>query len=55
MKDNLILLADLLANDDNFAADFSSRKSVNDKFKLAKAKLKNLEKDLQSFWKGYKA
>ena len=45
MKDNLILLADLLANDDNFAADFSSRKSVNDKFKLAKAKLKNLEKE----------
>lgn len=45
MKDNLILLADLLANDDNFAADFSSRKSADDKFKLAKAKLKNLEKE----------
>ncbi len=45
MKDNLILLADLLANDDNFAADFSSRKFADDKFKLAKSKLKNLEKE----------
>lgn len=45
MKNDLILLAELLANDDNFALEFSSKQSVTEKFELAKSKFNNLNED----------
>lgn len=45
MKNSLILLAEIIATDNNFAQSFYSKQSIEEKFKLAKTKFVDLSKE----------